>query len=101
MSRNCPNCGSPYDIGLNTCPYCGTSYFDMSCINFDERKPIYIKLKVNTDGNPMYITQKVIPICGDITIHHDDIDVSTFEDFGRKIVGRSSMSIDISFESVW
>ena len=23
MNKNCPNCGAPYDIGLNKCPYCG------------------------------------------------------------------------------
>jgi len=34
-NRNCPNCAAPYDAALNKCPYCGTSYFDMSCIDIN------------------------------------------------------------------
>lgn len=45
MDRNCPNCGAPYDVSLSKCPYCNTSYFDMSCIDVGERKPFYLKLK--------------------------------------------------------
>lgn len=42
--RNCPNCGAPYDVELNKCPYCGTSYFDLSCLQIGD-KPFYLKIK--------------------------------------------------------
>lgn len=45
MDRNCPNCSVPYDVNLSKCPYCGTSYFDMSCIDVCERRPFYLKLR--------------------------------------------------------
>ena len=32
--RNCPNCGAVYEIDKNKCPYCSTSYYDMSAIDF-------------------------------------------------------------------
>ena len=45
MDRNCPNCAAPYDVNLNKCPYCGTNYFDISCIDIDSFEPFYLKLK--------------------------------------------------------
>ncbi len=56
--RNCPNCGAPYKTELNTCPYCGTSYFDMSAIDINEGRPFYLKLKM---GN-MIFTSKVVVV---------------------------------------
>ena len=40
--RNCPNCAAPYDTKLNTCPYCGTSYFDMAAVKLGG-KPFILK----------------------------------------------------------
>ena len=45
--RNCPNCAAPYDTKLNTCPYCGTSYFDMAAVKLDGKPFI---LKFGLDG---------------------------------------------------
>ena len=56
-SKNCPNCAAPYDPAENRCPYCGTAYFDMSTVDFDNREPFYLKIKVNG----YTITQLVIP----------------------------------------
>lgn len=64
--KNCPNCGAPYDPELNKCPFCGTIYFDMSCLDFVENKPIYLKYRMNLrDGfntsHQVCVLQKVIP----------------------------------------
>lgn len=55
--KNCPNCAAPYDPAENRCPYCGTAYFDMSTVDFDNREPFYLKIKVNG----YMITQLVVP----------------------------------------
>ena len=55
--KNCPNCAAPYDLAENRCPYCGTAYFDMSTVDFDNREPFYLKIKVNG----YMITQLVVP----------------------------------------
>lgn len=34
--KNCPNCGAVYEPEKNKCPYCGTSYYDMSAIDFED-----------------------------------------------------------------
>lgn len=44
--RNCPNCGAPLEAEVCKCPYCGTSYFDISAINIDYGEPFYLKLKM-------------------------------------------------------
>lgn len=56
-NRNCPNCGAPYELSVNKCPYCGTLYYDLSMIDFDSREPIFLTIK--KDG--YLITQKVLP----------------------------------------
>lgn len=54
-NRNCPNCGAPYDVKLSKCPYCGTSYFDLSCLQIGD-KPFYLKIKDPVRG--IVFTQK-------------------------------------------
>ena len=61
MKINCPNCAAPIEPELNKCPYCGTTYFDMSCIDFENEKPFYLKIKTKYKGFDCYITQFVKP----------------------------------------
>lgn len=68
MNKNCPNCGAPYDVSLNKCPYCGTSYFDMSAIDFENGEPFYLKIKIND----IIITQLVRPVLNDIIVEHEN-----------------------------
>ena len=55
--KNCPNCGAPYEYGINKCPYCGTIYFDLSIIDFDSKQPIFLTIKKDN----LLITQQAIP----------------------------------------
>lgn len=60
--KNCPNCGAPLKLGVDQCPFCGTIYFDLSCIDFTNGKPIFLKIKTRLfGGNTATITQKVLP----------------------------------------
>lgn len=67
MKTNCPNCGAPIDEEKHKCSYCGTPYFDMSFMNFDDNKPFYLKIKYGD----VYITQLVRPQLGDIMLESD------------------------------
>ena len=96
--RNCPNCGAPYKTELNTCPYCGTSYFDMSAIDINEGKPFYLKLKT---GN-MIFTSKVV-VVPDIQMNFQEDTRSFTGRFGEKIgeiVVNRYMDIDMRFRSI-
>ena len=97
--RNCPNCGAPYKIELNTCPYCGTSYFDMSAIDIGERRPFYLKLKMDN----MIFTSKVIAE-PDIQILFNEESYDAIGRYGNK-VGRIAVNrnidINMCFKSVY
>ena len=95
---NCPNCAAPVNPQENKCPYCGTSYFDMSAIDIDHGEPFYLKLKLNG----MVITQKVVARPDiEITVSNDYADVISGN---NKMVSRYSMgsnlSTNITFEAV-
>lgn len=96
--RNCPNCGAPYKIELNTCPYCGTSYFDMSAMDIGEGRPFYLKLKI---GNKIF-TSKVIAE-PDIQINFYEDTYSTYGRYGevRRIAVNRNIDIDMRFKSVY
>lgn len=97
MNRNCPNCGAPYDIELNTCPYCNTLYFDMSAIDLEERKPIYLKIK----ANGMIMTQKCIPTLGTIEVINEPIEITDVRgSVIKQIVGNRYCTTNITFEAI-
>lgn len=54
---NCLNCGAPLEIGEVKCPYCGTTYYDLSAIDFNSNEPIFLTIKKDN----ILITQKVKP----------------------------------------
>ena len=54
---NCPNCGAAIDVEQNKCPYCGTPYIDLCCIQSCE--PFTLRVNVGTRKRPRIITQKV------------------------------------------
>lgn len=101
-NRNCPNCGAPYDVDLNKCPYCGTSYYDMSALDFSKREPFYLKLKTIINGQPCYITQLVRPVA-DVSMELSSETVECRDHIGQVVqtlsIG-STLTTNISFEAV-
>ena len=61
IQRNCPNCGAPLEIDRVCCPYCNTSYFDLTAVNMASREPFYIKVRTEANGKPCVLTAKVVP----------------------------------------
>ena len=61
MKTNCPNCGAVINPEPHKCSYCGSPYFDMSEIDFENEKPFYLKIKTKWNGKDVYITQLVKP----------------------------------------
>lgn len=100
-NKNCPNCGAPYDMEHNKCPYCGTYYFDMSCIDFTSDEPIYLKIKVPNGKQELYITQLVIPRIDSMEYSSDT--TTAIDVYGTPIVTlRNSMQLNtnISFLAI-
>lgn len=106
--KNCPNCGAPYDPALNKCPYCGTIYFDLSCLDLTSHDPIYLKLKQQIrdhsgDSHDMVVTQKCIPQLGDAEVHMEQDCTYCTNYFPQKLVSiRNDMVLttNLSFRAV-
>lgn len=97
-NRNCPNCGAPYDINLNKCPYCKTSYFDLTAIDIYNRDPFYLKLKA---GSMVFTSKVMVKPDALITISQDSVDcVNNMGTILSKTVKSKSVDIDIGFQSV-
>lgn len=95
-NRNCPNCGAPYDINVSTCPYCGTSYFDMSAIDMSDEKPFYLKIRI---GN-FTITQLVTADMASFTHETDRIDINSGVGKIASITTSQSFQTDIKFTAL-
>ena len=95
--RNCPNCGAPYEIGINRCPYCGTVYFDMSTIDFDTKEPFYLSFRYNG----VLYTQRVYPEDCKITAerHESYYNNGRFDRF-LSVTTSVDISTEISFRNV-
>jgi hypothetical protein len=100
--RNCPNCGAPYDMDLNKCPYCHTSYYDLSALDFTTREPFYLKIKTEMNGMPCYITQLVRPRA-DMCMEFSSDTVDCCGGYGNIIHtyhANKTLTTNISFEAV-
>lgn len=95
--KNCPNCGAPYETDLYKCPYCGTSYFDLSSIDFDEHKPVFLKLK----HSGMYITCLAMPKLGEMSFRYDYSDVISNGAAIMRYNTSTNASMEISFELLY
>ena len=96
-SKNCPNCAAPYDVGLNKCPYCGTSYFDMSCIDINSLEPFYLKLKIGD----MIVTSKVVATLDSaIEVSADCTDFELGDGSIHRAVTSKHADFDLHFQSV-
>ena len=79
-NKNCPNCGAVIDIDKDKCAYCGTSYYDLSCIPFNE--PFYLRLNIGTKENPRIILQKVYT--SNVTIESKPQDIDIYAGIGNR-----------------
>ena len=96
--RNCPNCGSPYELERYSCPYCGTLYIDLTMIDFDNQVPFFLKIKTNG----VVLTQRVLPQ----TVTFDSYQDNTYCYGGRdnnkliSFINNSQLETNIQFIAV-
>lgn len=75
MSKtNCINCGASKEVSDQQCPFCGTTYADLTTIELFSDKPIFIQLR-GKDGNvktaKAYITNTTIRMEPDSSYRRD------------------------------
>lgn len=100
--KNCPNCGAPYDINATQCPYCGTSYFDLSFIDFEATEPFYIMIKKRFGNHLGLITMRVMP-----EMFETNLSTETTDYYGGRfhaklfsMINHYSASINLGFKGV-
>ena len=101
--KNCPNCGSPYDVMENKCPYCGTYYFDMSCIDLSKCEPFYLKIKLPYMNQNIYLTQKVLPDLSGCSFEQTVDSVDVYDGVGHvltKLNTSVSFNTNLAFQAV-
>ena len=96
-SKNCPNCAAPYDVSLNKFPYCGTSYFDMSCIDINNEEPFYLKLRT---GDYTITTKVVASLDNAIEVGADCSYFESNDGIVHRVLNGKHVDFDLHFTSV-
>lgn len=80
MSKtNCINCGASKDIDEIKCPFCGTTYLDLTAIDFDSGKPVvceFVMPSIFRGGKRMVMSMLAIPQLDQITATANTIDIT-------------------------
>ena len=92
--NNCPNCGGVIDSSQNKCSYCGTSYFDLSCIDVDNSKPVYLKIKIRNRVITALASLQNI----NVTNLCEPIAFRDCNGFARRFISNQSTSINMEFD---
>ena len=97
----CPCCGGAiaFDSTIQKmkCPYCDTSYYDMSAVDFESGEPFYLKIRTNMNGQQVYITQLVKPILNTIEMSTDTVDCYDHNANVASYIFNNSLTTNISF----
>lgn len=99
MSKlNCPNCGAPISADNNKCPYCNTSYFDLSSIDINNNEPFYLKIKMGK----MTLTQ-LVRVLPDMSIIFESNSCSICNPSGDNLyefTTSNNMFTNLNFEAI-
>lgn len=100
MRTNCVNCGAAIETDAVKCPFCGTSYFDLTAIDFTSRDPVVLKLRLPCQGGTILISMLARP-------HFEALEdqwnmVECYSSIGKLLeIPRSrTVSANISFDAV-
>lgn len=92
---NCVNCGSAKDVDAKVCPFCGTSYFDLTDIDLsDYRKPCIVRFKFKD----MVFSMKAFVSLAEFELRPSYMDVTSLNDrTHRYISSHNDVRANIEF----
>lgn len=92
---NCINCGSAKDIHEKICPFCGTSYFDLTDIDLGERSaPCVVRFKYKDN----IFSMKAFVRMAEFTVRPSYMDITSLYDSGPRFYHHSDeVSANIEF----
>ena len=75
MRTNCVNCGAAIDVDADKCPFCGTSYFDLTAVDFTSRSPVALRMRVPFGKDKATVSMLAIPELGSINQTTNTVDI--------------------------
>ena len=82
MSKtNCINCGAAKDISEIKCPFCGTTYLDMTAIDFSSDDPVVCQfvlpnnIRLGNSDRRVIMSMLAVPKLEDISMTAKTVDV--------------------------
>ena len=93
---NCVNCGSAKDADAKVCPFCGTSYFDLTDIDLDCHHMCVVRFKI---GDKVF-TMKAYLRVAEFHYDHPMIDISSIDERGRRFIPASEPQVTAKIEFV-
>lgn len=95
MSKtNCINCGAAKDTDEIKCPFCGTTYLDLTAIDFASGDPVVCQFVLPYDKSRAVLSMLAIPKLTDVSIHSTYTDV--YGGLGSGILCRLETSREIN-----
>ena len=101
MRTNCVNCGAAIDIDEQKCPFCGTSYFDLTDIDFTASDPVALRLKIPYCGSKALVTMLARPRLEEFAVNTDY--VYAVGKAGERLASipiSQSVNVGVSFDAV-
>ncbi len=108
MSKtNCINCGASKDVDDIKCPFCGTTYLDLTAIDFDSGKPVVCQFvmpsqfRMGNKNSRVIMSMLAIPQLNTITQTANTIDITG--GYGTRIATLTTgydIDIDVSFKPI-
>lgn len=108
MSKtNCVNCGAAKDTSEIRCPFCGTTYLDLTAIDFSSGEPVVCQFVLpkqfrygDGDGR-VVMSMLAMPVLDEICMTNDVVEVTTLEDSMRRYIPSAlNVNVGISFKPV-
>ena len=97
MSKtNCINCGAAKDIEEIKCPFCGTSYFDMTAIDLNEGLPVALTVR----KGQMVIQMLALPELKAVEIAEENIRVFDHGSCVGQITKSRSATAELEFKAI-
>lgn len=93
---NCVNCGSAKETTATVCPFCGTSYFDLTDIDLEGDHPCVVRFKFHNN----IFSMKAFVRMAEFTIRPNVIDCTSLNDTRRMYLHQNNeLSANIEFVS--
>lgn len=99
MSKtNCVNCGAAKDTSEIKCPFCGTTYLDLTAIDFASGEPCVCQFVMPYTNERVVLSMLALPRLEEFSVTTDTMDITSFEDTKKYYVAASpSVNFAVSF----